>query len=564
MKAFTSVISTFLESRTSRQNLMTLVKLLAVFAGLVALFSILFHVLMEREGQHHTWITGFYWTLTVMSTLGFGDITFHTDLGRMFSLLVLVTGVVFLLVLLPFTFIEFFYAPWIKAQAAAESPRSLPPETERHVILTVNGPVNRILTRMLRKHGFPYFVLVPTLAEALEMRERNHPVVLGDLSDPETYQRIRADRAALLLTTRSDIINTNVTFSVRDVTEDLPVIASARSSAARDALELAGVTHVLSLEEMMGQALSRRVVHADSRAQVIGKLDQLVIAEARGGADLVGRTLADCGLRAATGVTIVGLWKRGKLIAPEPQSRIEEHTMLILSGTAAQIEAYNEIHARPHQDDAVTPAVLIVGGGRVGRATAAALAEREIPWTMIEKLAERVRYPDRTYVGDASEFELLVKAGLHEAASVIVTTHDDDTNLFLTIFLRKLRPRTQIICRCTHEANVERLHRAGADLVMSYASMSANAVFNHLKDGDTLLLAEGVSVFTAPVPRVLADRPLSESSIRNDTGCSLVAIDANGTRTMDLSPQTLLPADGTLVLIGSLEAEERFHRVYPS
>jgi transaldolase / glucose-6-phosphate isomerase len=38
----------------------------------------------EREGREHSWITGVYWTLTVMSTLGFGDITFETDLGRLF------------------------------------------------------------------------------------------------------------------------------------------------------------------------------------------------------------------------------------------------------------------------------------------------------------------------------------------------------------------------------------------------------------------------------------------------------------------------------------------------
>jgi len=39
-----------------------------------------------------------------MSTLGFGDITFSSDLGRIFSLIVLLTGIVYLLVMLPFTF----------------------------------------------------------------------------------------------------------------------------------------------------------------------------------------------------------------------------------------------------------------------------------------------------------------------------------------------------------------------------------------------------------------------------------------------------------------------------
>ena len=100
MKALTTVLTAFLENRTSRRNLMALFRLIVLLLAIVTVYSVLFHEIMEREGQRHSWVTGFYWTLTVMSTLGFGDITFESDLGRFFSILVLVTGVVFLLVLL--------------------------------------------------------------------------------------------------------------------------------------------------------------------------------------------------------------------------------------------------------------------------------------------------------------------------------------------------------------------------------------------------------------------------------------------------------------------------------
>ncbi|MDP7364647.1 MAG: potassium channel family protein, partial [Candidatus Latescibacteria bacterium] len=98
MKTLVSQLSYFLQKRTSQRNLKLLVRLFFVFLGIVALFSALFHFLMQREGHEHTWITGFYWTLTVMSTLGFGDITFHTDLGRAFSMMVLLTGILYMLV----------------------------------------------------------------------------------------------------------------------------------------------------------------------------------------------------------------------------------------------------------------------------------------------------------------------------------------------------------------------------------------------------------------------------------------------------------------------------------
>jgi len=90
---------------------------------LTLLFTTLFHVIMESEKQDHSWASGLYWTLVTMSTLGFGDITFKSDIGRLFSVVVLLSGMIFLLVLLPFTFIEFFYSPFVKAQQEARAPR---------------------------------------------------------------------------------------------------------------------------------------------------------------------------------------------------------------------------------------------------------------------------------------------------------------------------------------------------------------------------------------------------------------------------------------------------------
>src|SRR4028119_1039851 len=101
--------------KPDRRNLRLLVKFLTVLLVMVLVFTIIFHLLMLREGNTYSWITGFYWTLTVMSTLGFGDITFHSDAGRFFSIVVLLSGMVLLLILFPFTFINFFYSPWMKA-----------------------------------------------------------------------------------------------------------------------------------------------------------------------------------------------------------------------------------------------------------------------------------------------------------------------------------------------------------------------------------------------------------------------------------------------------------------
>src|SRR5690606_14872066 len=152
-------------------------------------YSILFHVLMARESREHSWVTGLYWTLTVMSTLGFGDITFQSDAGRLFSVVVLLSGVVFLLVLLPFTFIQFFYAPWMEAQRQRRAPRELPPDTHDHVILTQYDPLAMSLIERLDLYDRPYVVLEPELNRALELHELGVKVMVGDLDDEESYRR---------------------------------------------------------------------------------------------------------------------------------------------------------------------------------------------------------------------------------------------------------------------------------------------------------------------------------------------------------------------------------------
>jgi voltage-gated potassium channel len=158
--------------------------------------------------------------------------------------------------------------------------------------------------------------------------------------------------------------------------------------------------------------------------------------------------------------------------------------------------------------------------------------------------------------------ETLKAAVAREAATLIITTHDDDTNISLTIFFRRLRADLQIITRCTLERNVSTLHRAGADLVLSSASMGANTIFNLLRKSDTLLLAEGVSIFPTSVPHSLRGRRLIDCAVRSETGCTIIAMESQGKRIVDLGPDTVLPVEGKLLLVGTLEAEERFLKAF--
>ena len=75
MKFVGSQLAYYMKDREFKNNSKILLKYVVLLVIVIIIYSILFHFIMELEGQNHSWVTGFYWTLTVMSTLGFGDIT---------------------------------------------------------------------------------------------------------------------------------------------------------------------------------------------------------------------------------------------------------------------------------------------------------------------------------------------------------------------------------------------------------------------------------------------------------------------------------------------------------
>lgn len=552
MKFIPSQIAFFLRGKSTQRNIASLMRFLALLAVLVTVYSVLFHYIMEAEGRSHSWVTGFYWTLTVMSTLGFGDITFHSDLGRLFSLFVLLSGIIFLLVLLPFSFIQFFYAPWLEARTRAQAPRALPADMRGHVLVTNTEPVGMSLVRKLVSYKTPYALLVNDMQAALDQHDAGISVVLGDWDDPETYRRLQLDSAALVLANGSDERNTNIVATVRELHPTVPIISTADSPDSVDIMTLAGSTQVLYLTDMLGRALARNIVGNTRHANILARFDELLVAEApANGTRLVGRTLAESRLREEAGVNVVGMWDRGVFVIPSPDSRIGNSDILVLAGSEEQLAAFDQSVDSPEMRETY---VLILGGGRVGRRAAAALREMGHEHIIVEKNPDEIRDDTPYVLGSAADIEALQRAGIDQATSVIITTRNDDTNIYLTIYCRRLRPDLHIISRATLERNISTLHHAGADLVLSYASLGSNAIMNFLKNNRVFMIAEGLDIVNVPVPSSLVRRTLQESGIRKKTGCSVIALRRNGHSIVNPAPQTLLEAEMEMVLIGRVEA----------
>ena len=561
MKFIPAQLAYLTTDREARTNLRALARYLAFLAALVVLYAVLFHVIkLNVEHEEHSWITGFYWTLVVMTTLGFGDVTFTSDIGRLFSMVVLLSGVVFLLVMLPFLFIRLFYAPWLEARVRQRAPREVPPDMREHVIIAEYDPIAQGLIARLEAEGLPYVVLEPDPARAAQLYADRVSLLAGESDSRTTYERAGAGRARLLLANCGDTTNTNITLTVREVSPALPVVAIVEEEDSIDILELSGATRVLALKYQLGEYLANRADAGRPEAHVVGEFRRLQIAElAAHDTPFVGQTVRETRLRQQTGLSVVGFWERGRLRPAYPDTAVQAQSVLVVAGTADQVRALNAM--LPASPAGERP-VLIIGAGKVGYAAARTLKRKGLCVHAVDRtsaaLAEMAGLCDRVFTGEAADRHLLERAGIFDASSVLLTTNDDAMNIYLAVYCRRLNQGLRIVSRITHERNLEAIHRAGADFVLSYTTLGIEAVMSLLRGRPPVLLGEGVELFSAAVPASLSGRPLGGSEIGSRTGLSVLGIQQGDALTAPLTSETPLPAGATLLMLGSRDQRHAF------
>lgn len=566
MKFLATQITYFLSQHQTRQNIKALAKYLFYLFFIILIYSVLFHFLMAYEGRYYSWITGFYWTLTVMSTLGFGDITFESDLGRFFSIVVLMSGIVLLLIMLPFAFIRFFYAPWIEAQIHTQSPRTVPPDTQGHVIICRYDSIAPNLIKRLKHNQIPYFVIEEDAATAARLYQEGISVVHGFVDSRLTYERLAVEKARLVFANAEDTTNTNITLTIREVAPDVTIAAIAESFDSIDILELSGATHVLPLKRILGEHLANRISIGGRRANIIGRLGEWQVVEFTvHDTPLSGVKISETHIREQTGVNIIGVWERGRLLPVDPEKVLSDFSVPVAVGTREQIEQLEEM-LKAETTAPPENAVLILGGGKVGRSAGYALKQKNVKVYMVE-LKKEMRevigdIPDRLVIGDAADRENLFRAGLNETPLVILSTNKDEVNIYLSIYCRRLKPDIRIVSRITYARNLEAIHRAGADFVLSYAPLGAEWIISLLQGREPVIMGEGVEFFTVSLPEKLANKTLAESRIGALTGMVVLAVHADGETVANPPPDTLLPPESKLNILGTTEQLQNFKDIF--
>ena len=74
--------------------------------------------------------------------------------------------------------------------------------------------------------------------------------------------------------------------------------------------------------------------------------------------------------------------------------------------------------------------------------------------------------------GDASDNDVLLKAGIQSAKGLFAVTDDDNLNLVISLTAKQLNPHIRVVAQCKEIKNSEKMKTAGADNVVSTSYIS--------------------------------------------------------------------------------------------
>ncbi|MFB6081107.1 MAG: cation:proton antiporter [Haloferacaceae archaeon] len=134
--------------------------------------------------------------------------------------------------------------------------------------------------------------------------------------------------------------------------------------------------------------------------------------------------------------------------------------------------------------DVIPMRVLVIGGGKVGRALAERLEDRGenvvVVETDVEQVATARNEGHTVHHGDGTDTETLRAAGAENARVVVAATGDDDVNLLVAQLAEsKFEPET-VLARVNNPANVDAFEELGVRTISSVLAI-AQAIDNYIE-----------------------------------------------------------------------------------
>jgi len=207
--------------------------------------------------------------------------------------------------------------------------------------------------------------------------------------------------------------------------------------------------------------------------------------------------------------------------------------------------------------------VVICGFGRNGQQAAHTLRVHGQPFVVIEQNEDIMEEedPDLIYLlGDATDDDVLLQAGVQRAKALITTLPEDADNVFIVLSARDLNSKIQIISRASDSSTVVKLKKAGADSVIMPDRIGGTHMATLISKPDIIEFIdylsgeEGESISMESVgyhqlPRELRDRSLADIMRWKKTGVNCIGVKTTDGKFVINPPEQILITDGMKVIV---------------
>ncbi|HZH03204.1 MAG TPA: potassium channel protein [Myxococcaceae bacterium] len=307
-----------------------------------------YHFLWRSQGG--TWLDALFMTVTTVTTIGYGEVKKLDDAGRVFTMLIALTGIGSAFYLFSAVMDSLVTAQLLDPRRERKMRQRIE-KLQSHIVLIGLGRVGTQAALELVQAKVPFVVIDPGDAAVKQAEENGYLTVKGDGTVDEVLKEAGVDRAkGVIVTTRDDAANLYIVLSARLLNPKLHIVSRASDDTAVAKLTRAGANRAISPYAIGGRriaqlALSPTVV--DFFETALGKgnsalnIEDLVV---RGDSKAVKQTLEALRIRQATGATILAVMREDTpVVTPRGDLVLGPGDHLLALGTEEQLKKLEEL-----------------------------------------------------------------------------------------------------------------------------------------------------------------------------------------------------------------------------
>ena len=212
--------------------------------------------------------------------------------------------------------------------------------------------------------------------------------------------------------------------------------------------------------------------------------------------------------------------------------------------------------------------VLLIGLGRFGKHIAMKLNDLGHEVMAVDSNEDRVNemlpYVTAAQIGDSTSEQFLSSLGIDHYDACIVAIGDNFQNSLETVWLLKEQGAKKVIARASMGIQEKFLLRNGADEVVypekQLAAWTAiRCTSDHILDYTEL--DDGYAIYELSIPESWLGKTILQLDIRKKFGINVLAVRDGGKLNMNITPDTLLDTEQSILVLGHEKAIQKCFRI---